>query len=74
MTIEEIRSYARESGISEEKIELLVRELHPDENGKLRPEEALEARAIVDYVVRLRESTRANIEAVRALRKRERNE
>jgi hypothetical protein len=69
MTIEEVRSYAKERGIPEKRVEVLVAELHPDENGKLSTEESIEAVAAIDYVSRLREDTLRMIEEVRALRK-----
>jgi hypothetical protein len=70
MTIEEIRSYAKESGFSENKIAELIAELHPDENGKLSLQESIQATATIDYVVELRKSTKAMLEAVRAERNR----
>lgn len=69
MTIEEVRSYAKERGIPEKRVEVLVAELHPDENGKLSTEESIEAVAAIDYVSRLREDTLRMIEEVRAIRK-----
>ena len=69
MTIEEIRNYAKEMGIPEKRIEVLVAELHPDKNGELSTAEALDARIAIDYVARLRNDTRVIVERVRALRK-----
>ncbi len=69
MTVEEVRRYAKERGIPEKRVEVLVAELHPDEKGKLSTAESMEARAAIEYVCRLREDTRRILEAGRALRK-----
>ena len=74
MTIDEIRTYAKESGLSENKIAELIAELHPDESGKLSLQESIQASATIDYIVELRENTKAMLEAGRALRNRTRNE
>ena len=74
MTIDEIRTYAKESGLSENKIAELIAELHPDENGKLSLQESIQASATIDYIVELRKCTKAMLEAGRALRNRTRNE
>ena len=63
MTIEEVRDYAKERGISEKGIAELVTELHPDENGKLSPIESLQACNTINYIADLRASTKAMLEA-----------
>ena len=68
MTIDEIRTYAKESGMSENKIAELIAELHPDENGKLSFQESIQAYSTINYIVDLREGTKAMLEAVRAAR------
>lgn len=62
MTINEVREYAIERGLSEKKIAELVAELHPDENGKLSPVESLQACNTINYIADLRASTKAMIE------------
>lgn len=68
MTIEELRIYAKESGLSENKTAELIAELHPDENGKLSLQESIEAYATINYIVDLREGTKAMLEDGKALR------
>lgn len=63
MTIEEVRDYAKEQGLSEKKIAELVTELHPDENGKLSPVESLQACNTINYIADLRASMKAMLEA-----------
>lgn len=72
MTIDEIRNHAKENGMSENKIAELVAELHPDENGKLSPQESIQAYATINYIVDLRESTKAMLEAGKTLRNKRR--
>ena len=69
MTIEDIRKYAKEKGIPEKRVEVLIAELHPDENGNLNPVEALQAFNTIDYSVAVRENTRDILNAVRESRK-----
>lgn len=63
MTIEEVRDYAKERGLSEKGIAELEAELHPDENGKLHPLESLQACNTINYIADLRASTKAMLEA-----------
>lgn len=63
MTIEEVRDYAKERGIPEKRIQALITELHPDENGKLSPVESLQACNTINYIADLRASTKAMLEA-----------
>ena len=74
MTTDEIRTHAKESGLSENEIAELVAELHPDENGKLSLQESIQACATINYIADLRESTKAMLEAGRAMRNRARIE
>jgi len=68
MTIDEIRRYAKEMGLSEKRIDALAAELHPDQNGKLRLEESMQAVTTINYVVDLRENTKAILEAGKAIK------
>lgn len=68
MTVEELCAYAKEEGLSQKKIDMLLAELHPNENGELSFQESIEATATVNYIVNLRESTRILLERGRALR------
>ena len=70
MTINEIREYAKERGLPEKRTELLISELHPDNNGKLDTIEAMQAVNTINYIVATRENTRTLLEAV----KRDRNQ
>lgn len=69
MTIEEVRDYAKERGLSEKGIAKLETELHPDENGKLSPLESLQACNTINYIAETRENVRGVLEATRAMRK-----
>ena len=69
MTIEEVRDYAKERGLSEKGIAELVTELHPDENGKLSPVESLQACNTINYIAETRETVRSVLESTRAMRK-----
>ena len=68
MTVEEVRSYAKERGFSERKTNELIAELHPDENGKLSPLESLQACNTINYVAETRENIKTLLEAGRAIR------
>lgn len=74
MNIEEIREYAKESGIPEKRIEVLINELHPDEKGDLSIMEAMEAVAAINFALRTKENVRTIVEAVRADRNRNKTE
>ena len=63
MTIEEVRDYAKERGLSEKGIAELEAELHPNENGKLSPIESLQACNTINNIADLRASTKAMLEA-----------
>lgn len=73
MTIDEVRSYAKERGFSEKKIDELIAELHPDENGKLSPKESIEACYTINYIADTRENIKAMLEAGRSFRKEAKN-
>lgn len=68
MTIEEIRSYAEEMGLPPKRIDKLIAELHPDENGKLSPEEYFSATAAIAYINDTRENVRHVLESTKANR------
>lgn len=68
MNIEEIREYAKESGLPEKRIAEFVALLHPDENGKLDTAEAIRAMVTITEAVRARECTRKLVELGRAHR------
>lgn len=69
MTITEIRNYAKERGIAEKRVALLIAELHPDENGNLSLEESMEAMGAINQVANLIEGTTAMIEAGKRARR-----
>ena len=69
MTIEEVRDYAKERGLSEKGIAELEAELHPDENGKLSPIESLQACNTINYIADLRASTKAMLKAGKRARR-----
>lgn len=73
MTIEEVRNYAKERGLSEKKIEALIAELHPDENGKLDFFESIQACYTINYVADTIENTKAMLEAGKAIRNKRRD-
>lgn len=68
MTINEVRSYAKERGFSEKKTDELIAELHPDENGNLSPLESLQACNTINYIAETSENIKALLEAGRAMR------
>lgn len=68
MTIEEIRNYAKESGLPEKRIEELVKLLHPDENGKLDTTETMDAMLAIAEIARARECTKKLVELGRTQR------
>ena len=68
MTVEELCAYAKEQGLPQKKIDMLLAELHPNENGELSPQESLEATMTVNYIVDLRENTRMLLEEGKAFR------
>ena len=70
MTIDEVRSYAKERGFSEKKTDELIAELHPDETGKLSPIESLQACNTINYIADTKENIKALLEAGRAIRNR----
>lgn len=72
MTIEEVRDYAKERGIPEKRIAELEAELHPDENGKLSLVESLQACNAINYIADLRASTKAMLEAGKAIKNKRR--
>jgi hypothetical protein len=73
MTIEELRAYAEERGLPEKKIAALVAELHPDENGKLSPQESIEACYTLNYIADTRENIKALLEMGRSIRNEAKN-
>lgn len=73
MTIEELRAYAEERGLPEKKIAALVAELHPEENGKLSPQESIEACCTIKYIADTRENIKALLERVRSIRNEAKN-
>lgn len=50
------------------KIDELIAELHPDENGKLSPLESLQACNTINYIADTRENVKAMLEAGRSMR------
>lgn len=73
MNIEKIKEYAREKGIPEKRIPLLINELHPDPDGKVSLEEYTEAVAAVNFVVHTKEYAQYFTDAVRASREQYKN-
>lgn len=49
MTIEELRTHAKEQGLSEKRIDQIIAELHPDQNGNLCLQESMLAISAVGY-------------------------
>lgn len=74
MTIDEVRSYAKERGFSEKKTDELIAELHPDENGKLSIIESLQACNTINYISDTRENVKKLLKAGRAIRNKNNNE
>ena len=70
MTLDEIRTHAKENGLPQKRIDELIALLHPDETGKLSLEESLQAVATINYISDVREGTKAMLEAVKATRNR----
>ena len=68
MTIEEIRKYAKESGLPPKRIDALVAELHPNEKGELSLEESAQAYATVNYIAETKENISAVLEETKATR------
>lgn len=73
MTIDEIRDYAKERCFSQKKIDELISELHPDENGKLSPIESLQACNTINYIADTRENIKTLLKAGRAMRNKAKN-
>ena len=73
MTIDEVRAYAKERGLSEKRITALIDELHPDENGKLSLQESIEACYTINYIADTIENTKAILEAGKAIRNKRRD-
>ena len=73
MTIDEVRGYAKERGFSQKKIDELIAELHPDENGKLSPQESIEACYTINYIADTRENIKTLLEAGKAMRNKVKN-
>jgi hypothetical protein len=73
MTIDEVRSYAKERGLSEKRIASLIAELHPDENGKLDFQESIQACYTINYIADTIENTKAMLEAGKANRNKRRD-
>lgn len=70
MTIEEIRNHAKEKGVSEKRIDALIAELHPGENGELSDEESAQALVAIKYHVVSKEYVRSALETTKAIRNR----
>lgn len=68
MTIEELRTYAKEMGLSEKRIDALISELHPDNSGKLTPIESMEAIAAINYIAETKDNIRAMLKSTREAR------
>ena len=68
MTIEGIRNYAKEKGLSEKKTNELIAELHPDENGELSLEESAQAFLTVNHIADTINDIRSAIEATKTMR------
>ena len=68
MTVEEVRKYAKEQGVSENLIDRLVAELHPDENGKLSIEESIQACYSINCHTETKEFAKWSVEQVKAMR------
>ena len=69
MTIDEIINYANEKGISPKKIDQLVEELHPNENGELSIEESAQAIFAINYHIETKEYIREVLETTKAIRR-----
>lgn len=74
MKVEDVRSYAEEKGMSPKRIDLLISELHPDEEGKLNPFEAAEAIKCIDYHLATIDNVKWCLNEGRKMRNRARNE
>lgn len=55
------------------KIDELIAELHPDENGKLSPLESLQACNTINYIADTRENIKTLLEAGRSMRNKAKN-
>lgn len=69
MTIDEIINYAKEKGISPKKIDQLVAELHPNENGELSTEESAQAVFAINYHIESIAYMREVLEVTREIRR-----
>jgi hypothetical protein len=73
MNIEEVIKYAKERGLSEKMIALLVASLHPDENGKLSLEESIQVPLAIDYHIATKEHCKRILEQVKSMRAKRNN-
>ena len=68
MKITEIINYANEKGVSPKKIDALIAELHPNENGELSIEESTQAFFAIDYHIATIENIRSVLKATKKMR------
>lgn len=73
MTIEEVRSIAKQKGMNPPRVDALVSELHPDENGKLSIEESAKAMASINIFVESMSFIRFALDSTKAIRERREN-
>lgn len=73
MTIDEIINYAKEKAISPKKIDQLVAELHPNENGELSVEESAQAIFAINYHIESIAYMREVLETTRKIRSKRNN-
>jgi hypothetical protein len=70
VTIEEIRSYAKKHGLSENNITSIITELHPNENGELSLQESTQAILFINHIAETTKYIHTVLRATKAIRKR----